>query len=85
MAIDKDFTQDISRKYCRLYGQLAVEMGFVSDRQLMAAFQRQAEETSRGRRHRLVGQILFDEGWMSSEQIEEVLRALFRGKGDDRH
>ena len=85
MAIGTDFTRDISRKYCALYGQLAVEMGFVSERQLMAAFQRQAEEAARGQPHRLGGQILFDEGWISSEQIEEVLKALFRANGEIRH
>lgn len=68
-------------KYCRRFGQLAMQMGYIDGNQLAAAFRRQREDEAGGRPHRLVGAILFQEGAMSAEQIEEVLRAVFRDVG----
>lgn len=85
MPIGNDFTRDISKKYCAEYGRIAVEMGLISERQLALAFERQRMEVVLGRPHRLVGQILFSAGLMSSEDIELVLKTLFRGRAEERH
>lgn len=65
-------------KYCRRFGQLAMQMGYIDADQLAAALRLQREDAAAGRPHRLVGAILFHEGAMSPEQIEETLRAVFR-------
>lgn len=64
-------------KYCRRFGQLAMRMGYIDADQLAAALRLQREDAAAGRPHRLVGAILFHEGAMSPEQIEETLRAVF--------
>lgn len=65
-------------KYCRRFGQLAMQLGYIDADHLAAALRRQREDAAAGRPHRLVGAILFQEGAMSTEQIEETLRAVFR-------
>ncbi|MBD5803784.1 hypothetical protein AZOA_32250 [Azoarcus sp. Aa7] len=65
-------------KYCRRFGQLAMQLGYIDADHLAAALRRQREDAAAGRPHRLVGAILFQEGTMSTEQIEETLRAVFR-------
>lgn len=63
-------------RYCSRFGELAVEMGFINRHQLTKAFQRQGEDLATGRAHRSIGGILFQEGAMTAEQIELVLRAV---------
>lgn len=69
---------NISDKYCPRFGQLAVEMGFVSVAQLKEALCIQIEEELSGHRRRLLGTILFDKGQMTSDQIELVMSALLK-------
>lgn len=61
---------------CARFGELAVRMGFISQGQLDAALLKQQEENSQDR-HRKIGLILHDEGWLSTAQIEEVLKGVF--------
>lgn len=61
---------------CLRFGELAVKMGFVTPVQLETALAKQEEE-NRANRHRVIGLILFDEGLMSTEQIEQVLNGIF--------
>ncbi|MDT8419535.1 MAG: hypothetical protein RQ754_03825 [Desulfuromonadales bacterium] len=63
-------------QHCLRFGELAVKMGFISQGQLNAALLKQ-EEDNRLNRHRVIGLILHDEGWLSTAQIEEVLKGIF--------
>ena len=58
------------------FGATAVGKGFVTVDQLMEALQIQVRENIEERRHRLIGQILFDQGFMTLPQIEEVLTSM---------
>lgn len=66
-----------SEKYCPRFGQLAVEMGFVTPGQLKQALGEQVDDNLSGQRHRILGAIFFDHGWMTPGQIDEVLNRLF--------
>lgn len=73
-----DFYRQVSEKYCPRFGQIAVEKRFISEEQLQEALRCQVDDDLRGRPHRLLGVILFEKDWMSSEQIEQVLTVLFK-------
>lgn len=63
-------------QHCLRFGELAVKMGFVSPAQLEAALAKQDEE-NQSNHHRVIGLILFDEGWITTAQIEQVLKGVF--------
>lgn len=62
---------------CRRFGTIAVKNGFISKDQLKEAFVEQLEDDLSGERHRLIGAILYEKGWMTWDQVEKVLKALF--------
>jgi len=66
----------ISDKYCPRFGQTAVEMGFITESQLKEALCLQVDGNLARQRHRLLGTILFDKGWMNSDQVEKVMNSL---------
>jgi hypothetical protein len=55
------------------FGTMAVGKGFINFDQLMEALEIQEREDMEGKKHRLIGKILFDIGLMTLPQIEEVL------------
>ncbi len=66
------------------FGMIAVDMGFVTAQQLKEVLTEQIEDDLSNRPHRLVGEMFFDRGWMTHDQIETVLNRLSnekRGKG----
>lgn len=75
--------KDISRKYCPRFGQLAVEMGFITESQLKESLASQIHDELSGRGHRLLGAILFNNDWMSGAQIDQVLNALAKNMRDE--
>lgn len=68
----------ISDKYCPRFGQLAVEMKFITPDQLKEALCYQIEEELAGKKRRLLGAILYSKDWMTSDQIEQVMNALLK-------
>lgn len=67
--------------YCSRFGKIAVECGFLTGEQLQQALCEQVEDDLSNRPHRVIGAICFDHGWMTPQQIEDVLNKMFR-KGD---
>ncbi len=65
---------------CSRFGTIAVEHGFITRVQLMHALNEQVEDNLAGRPHRIVGAICFEQGWMGSEQIDLVLKAMFKAR-----
>ena len=55
------------------FGTTAVGKGFITFDQLMVALEIQERENMEGKKHRLIGTILFDMGFITLRQIEEVL------------
>lgn len=74
----KNIMKNISRKYCPRFGQVAVGMGFITEEQMIEAFRCQVGEELSGQGHRLLGSILMDKDWMTSDQVEQVLNVLMK-------
>lgn len=68
----------ISQKYCPRFGQTAVELKFITGKQLKEAMCKQVNDELAGLGHRLLGQILFELGWLSPRQIEVVLTTVLK-------
>ena len=58
------------------FGTIAVEKGFITIDQLMDALDVQVREDLSGKKHRLIGKILYDLGFLTIDQIERVLASL---------
>lgn len=58
------------------FGDVAVALGFVTRSQVWLALEIQRLDREEGRPHRLVGQVLQDEGWLTPAQTAEVVDAL---------
>lgn len=64
-------------EYCKRFGQISIEKGYVSPEQLKEALSEQVDDDLENRPHRLLGAIFFTRNWMSAKQIEEVLDKMF--------
>ena len=73
--------QDLEQRF----GATAVGNGYITLDQLMEALQIQVRENIEGKTHRLTGQILCDLGYMTLQQVEEVLAHMrsFRRHPDE--
>ena len=58
------------------FGTLAVEKGFITVPQLMDAFEIQVREDVAGIKHRLIGRILYDRGFLTLDHIERVVALM---------
>lgn len=69
-------------QYARRFGEIAVTMGFISRDQVDDALSEQLyySATSHLRPRKLIGEILFENGWITLRQVEAVLEALTSGK-----
>lgn len=76
--MDNDLAREISKKYCTRFGCIAIERRFITPEQLKEALAEQVEDEVSNKPSRVLGIILFEKGWMSSEQIETVLMELFK-------
>jgi hypothetical protein len=58
------------------FGSIAVDKGFITMSQLIDALSIQAKENVEQGKHRLLGQILLDQGHITEAQIDEVLETM---------
>jgi len=58
------------------FGSVAIGKGFITLENLIDAMKIQILENLGGSDHRLIGQILWEEGYIKTEQINEVLKAM---------
>jgi hypothetical protein len=58
------------------FGVLAVEKRFITANQLIDAMRIQVMEDIEKGRHRLVGRILLEEGFITLSQIDDVLKSM---------
>ena len=63
-------------KLDKRFGVTAVEKGFITSEQLVEAMKLQITEDLEPVGHRLLGEILLDEGHITAEQINEVLETM---------
>ena len=64
-------------KHCARFATIAVKKGYINAEQAKAALLEQIEIDLSNERHRLIGSILFEKGWMTVGQIDTVLDELF--------
>jgi hypothetical protein len=58
------------------FGTIAVERKYITATQLHTAMAIQIDEDLCGKEHRLLGQILLEKGYMTPQQIREVLKHM---------
>ena len=58
------------------FGALAIAKGFITSGQLVEALKIQVHENLKQTKHRLIGEILRDDGHISDTQIKEVLNSM---------
>ena len=73
-----DVNKEISAKYCPRFAQLAVEKGYVTPDNAKVALSRQLDDDLAGKPHKLIGSIFLENGWLTPQQIETVLKDLFK-------
>jgi len=69
--------ESATRHYCKRFGMIAVDKGFVSPEDLKKVINIQLQEDLAGEKHRVIGCILFSLDLMTADQIDEVLNGLF--------
>ena len=57
------------------FGVIAVQKGFVTPEQVVDALALQAKEFFSTGKHRLIGEILMDQGLLDPQQLDEIIRS----------
>ena len=70
---DEEVTSESIRKR---FGVIAIEKGFITAEQLIHAIEKQIRDEIGQERHRLIGEILCENGYMTKPQCDEVLMEL---------
>ena len=63
--------------YEKQFGIIAIEKGFITAENLIETLKIQVEEELHDKTHRLIGEILLDEGYITPTQIQDVLDGIF--------
>lgn len=63
--------------YEKQFGIIAIEKGFISSDELIEALKIQVKEDIEYETHRLIGEILLDQNFITAQQIQEVLNSIF--------
>jgi hypothetical protein len=64
------------KHYHKRFGTIAVDKGYINDDQLIKALEIQAKKNVMEGKHRLLGQILLDEGLLTTAQVDEILDTM---------
>ena len=71
-AVEEVTSESIRKRF----GVIAIEKGFIAAEQLIHAIEEQIRDEIAQERHRLIGEILCEKGYMTKEQCDEVLMEL---------
>lgn len=71
-----------SDRYRRQFGEVAIDLGFVDDAKVKEALALQAERRAAGRPDKLLGQVLLELGYLTTDQIQEVVDVLYPASKD---
>lgn len=64
------------KKFDKRFGLVAIKKGFIAFEQAYEALVTQVTEELEGAKRRPIGEILFKKGYMTSAQIDEVLKSM---------
>lgn len=72
--------REVTMRYAHRFGEIAVRMGFVNREHVKKALEDQIASHSfaRLRPRKLIGEILFDNGWLTLKQIEKVTEEIIK-------
>jgi hypothetical protein len=70
-----DIENPLITEYSARFGMKALDMGFVTIDQVLEALSAQAMENYTNKRHKLLGTIFVEKGWMTTEQVGKVLES----------
>ncbi len=73
--MENDFIKKLTLTTSR-FGKIALDMEFVTTKQLIEALTEQVEDNLADKPHRPIGQIMLKNGWITDEQIDIVLKKL---------
>ncbi len=73
--MENDFIEKHTATFYR-FGKIAVDMGFITAEQLKKAITEQVEDDLADKPHRYMGEILLENGWITKEQMDIVLKEL---------
>ncbi len=59
-------------EYSSRFGKVAVDKSFVTETQLSIAILEQVDDDLADKPHRFIGRMLFEDGWITNEQINIV-------------
>ena len=62
------------------FGSIAVSRKYVTLGQVQQALAIQIEDNVNGRKHRLLGDILLENNWITAEQVKSILAEIGVGK-----
>lgn len=63
-----------------LFGQLAVNMGYVTQEQVNKALEIQKKMDERGEKHKLLGMIMLEKTMISTEQLINMLQYMDKNR-----
>ena len=69
--------------YEERFGNIAIAKEFITPEELLSALRIQVQEETEKKQHRLIGQILLEQGVISGEQIQQVMSELFKDGDED--
>jgi hypothetical protein len=75
--VEVNIYKNLSKQHSPRFGEIAVDMGFVTEEQLKEAMVEQVEDNLSNHPHRFIGYILFENGWITNEQFDSALNILF--------
>lgn len=58
------------------FGSIAVKKGFITSEQLIETLSIQATENVENNKHRIIGTILREKGYLTIDQINEILKEM---------
>ena len=78
MIMNENMNTQIDLKLTHKFGQIAIEMGFVTAEQVKQVLSEQfsIDSSSRLRPPKLVGEIFSEKGWMTQKQIQTVMEKI---------
>ncbi len=75
--IKTDIYKNLSSQNSPRFGEIAVDMGFITGKHLKEALIEQIDDKLDSHPHRFIGYILFENGCITKEQFDTVLDTLF--------
>ncbi len=73
-----DDYKNFSYQYSPRFGEVAVNMEFITEKQVNEAYVEQIEDDVSNKPHRFIGDILFENRLMAKEEIRIVLKELLK-------